>query len=207
MEYGKVDKLKAKIISDAEAQAHGIVEEGQAEADAVRAEAQAEIDKINAEARAHAESEAKEHIRRQVSLRQLEAKKAVLAEKGKVMEEVFGKALAELRGRDREGSYGLTKELLLKAIETGDEEVIVASDDRGGLTPSFIESINAELSKAGKRAEIKLGDETREIQGGFILRRGRTEINSSFETLLTMLRDDVETEVAKILFGESDKTE
>jgi V/A-type H+-transporting ATPase subunit E len=206
MEYGKVDKLKAKIISDAEAGARKMVEEGQAGAEAVGAEARAGVDKLAAGARARAESEAKEHIRRQVSLRQLEAKKGILTEKGKVMEEVFGRALEELRRRDREQGYGLTRELLLRAIETGDEELIVAPEDRKGITPSFIENINRELRKAGKRAEIKLADETREIQGGFILRRGRVETNSSFETLLTMLRDDIETEVAGILFGESDKT-
>ena len=206
MEYGKVDRLKAKIISDAEAGARKITEEAQAQASTIRAEAEAEVKKIGAEVQARAASDAKEHIRRQVSLRELEAKKAILAEKGRVMEEVFGQALEELRRRDREGDYGLTRDLLLKAIETGDEEIIVAPEDREGITPSFIESINAELRKAGKRAEIKLADDTRAIRGGFILRRGRAETNSSFETLLTMLRDDVETEVAGILFGKSDET-
>jgi V/A-type H+-transporting ATPase subunit E len=206
MEYGKVDKLKAKIISDAEAGARKITEEAEAQAGTIRAEAEAEVEKIGAEVQARAGSEAKEHIRRQVSLRELEAKKAILAEKGRIMEEVFGKALEELRRRDREGGYGLTKELMLRAIETGDEEIIVAPDDRKGMTPSFIGSINDELRKAGKRAEIKLADDTRQIRGGFILRRGRVESNSSFETLLTMLRDDVETEVAGILFGKRDET-
>jgi V/A-type H+-transporting ATPase subunit E len=120
-----------------------------------------------------------------------------------VIDEVYEQALEELRRRDREGGYALTRDLLFKAIESGDEEIIVSPDDRQAITPAFLESINGELRKAGKRAEVKLAEDTREIRGGFILRRGQVETNSSYETLLAMLRDEVETEVAAVLFGES----
>lgn len=203
MEQGKVEKLKHKIISDAEAEAGKITGEGEAQAKTILAEAQTQADRIAAESKARAESEAKEHIRRQLSLRELAARNALLGEKGKVIEEVFEKALEELRRRDREGGYSLTRALLLKAIESGDEEIIVSPEDRQAITPAFLESINGELRKAGKRAEITLAEDTRQIRGGFVLRRGRVEINASFETLLTMLRDEVETDVAGILFGES----
>jgi V/A-type H+-transporting ATPase subunit E len=203
MEQGKVEKLKHKIISDAEAEAGRITGEGEAQAKTILAEAQAEVDRIGAESKARAESEAAEHIRRQLSLRELAARNALLGEKGKMIEEVFEKALAELRRRDREGGYLLTRDLLLKAIESGDEEIIVSPEDRQAVTPAFLDSINGELRKAGKRAEVTLAEDTRAIRGGFILRRGQVEINASFETLLAMLRDEVETDVAGILFGES----
>ena len=113
------------------------------------------------------------------------------------------KVLENLREKDRAGEYGLTRDLLMKAIETGTEEIIVSPDDRKAIGRSFINSLNADLIKAGKKGEITLSDETRNIRGGFILKRGRAETNSSFDTLLTMLRDDVETRVAGILFGET----
>jgi V/A-type H+-transporting ATPase subunit E len=203
MEQGKVEKLRQKIISDAEAEAGKIAAEAEAQAGAVLGEARVEADRIAAESRERAESEAKEHIRRQISLRELEARNALLGEKGKMIEEVFEKALDDLRRKDREGGYSLTRDLLFKAIESGDEEIILSPEDRQGITSSFLASLNDELRKQGKRGEIKLAEDTREIRGGFVLRHGRTEINSSFETLLAMLRDEVETEVANILFGES----
>ncbi|MGD8627728.1 MAG: V-type ATP synthase subunit E [bacterium] len=204
---GKAEKLKQKILSDAEAEARKILEEGEAEAGAIRAEAQAEADKATSQYQARAEADAAEHIRRQTSLRELEARKAVLAEKGRLIEEVFDKVLENLREKDRAGGYGLTRELLLKAIETGTEEIIVAPDDRKAIDKAFIDSLNAEISKTGKKGEITLSEETRDMRGGFILRRGRTESNSSFDTLLTMLRDDVESRVAGILFGETESGE
>jgi V/A-type H+-transporting ATPase subunit E len=200
---GKAEKLKQKILSDAEAEARKILEEGQAEAGGITGEARAEADKAASQYQARAEADAAEHIRRQVSLRELEARKAVLAEKGRLMEEVFDKVIESLREKDRTGGYRLTRDLLLKAIETGTEEIIVAPDDRKAIDKAFIDSLNAEISKAGKKGEITLSEETRDIRGGFILRRGRAESNSSFDTLLTMLRDDVESRVAGILFGDA----
>jgi V/A-type H+-transporting ATPase subunit E len=207
MEQGKVAKLRQKIIDDAEAEAREILEQANAEAGVIKDEAEAEVRQIEAEAKAKAEAEAKEHIRRQVSLGELEARKAILADKGNVLEEVFNRALDDLKRRDREGSYALTKGLLLKAVEHGDEEVIMSPDDRSAVGEAFVRDVNSKLKSQGRRGEMTLSEETREIRGGFILRRGRAEINSSYETLLAMLRDEVETEIAKMLFGGSEKSE
>jgi len=199
---GKAEKLKQKIRGDAEAEARKILQEGEAEVRGIMEEARVEADKAASEYQARAEAVAAEHIRRQTSLRELEARKAVLAEKGRLIEGVYAKVLEGLREKDRAGGYALTRDLLLKAVETGTEEIIVAPEDRKAIDRTFIDNLNAELVKAGKKGEITLSDETRNIQGGFILRLGRVESNSSFDTLLTMLKDDVETKVAGILFGE-----
>lgn len=204
---GKAEKLKQKILSDAEAEARKIIEEGEAEAGEITVTARAEADKAGLEYQAKGEADAAEHIRRQTSLRELEAKKAVLAEKGRLIEEVFEKVLEGLREKDRSGGYALTRSLLLKAVETGTEEIIVAPEDRKAIKKSFVDGLNSELVKAGKKGELELSEETRNIRGGFILKRGRAESNSSFDILLTMLRDDVETRVADILFGETGQGE
>jgi V/A-type H+-transporting ATPase subunit E len=201
MESGKAEKLRKKIIADAEAEAARIIEEGEAQSGKIKAEADAEGAGIAAEFDRKAKAQAEEYIRRQVSLRELEARKAVLTEKGNLIDEVFAKALTELRERDRTGGYALTRDLLLGAIETGDEELMLSPEDKSAIGKSFVEDLNKQLRKAGKRGEIKIASDTRDISGGFILRRGRVETNGSFDTLLAMLRDETETEVAEILFG------
>ncbi len=202
MNQGKVEKLTKRIISDAEQEARKIIDEGKAEADRIVTDAKAEAQKILAKAKERADAEAKEHIRRAVSLRELEARKAILGEKGKLMEEAFEKAIEELRRRDRESNYALTREMLLKVIETGTEEIIFSPEDREAIGEPFIASLNEELKKAGKRGEVKISDETRPIRGGFIARSGQKESNSSFEMLLKMLRDQLEMDISKVLFEE-----
>jgi V/A-type H+-transporting ATPase subunit E len=200
MELGKVEKLRQKIIGDAEGEAAKIVREGEAQAREIIEDAKAQIEKIVSDFEAKAKAEAKEHIRRQVSLRELEAKKAILAEKGKVIDQVFDRVLEELRRRDREGGYALTRELLLKAIDVGDEKIIVSPEDSKAIGSSFLKDLNKQIKAMGKSGGVTLSEETRDVKGGFILVRGRREINSRFETILSMIRDEVETEVAGILF-------
>lgn len=205
MESGKAEKLRQKILADAEAEAGKIIQEGRDQAGKIKAETDAEVARIGAEFGEKAKAQAEEYIRRQISLRELEARKAVLTEKGSLIDEVFAKALEELRQRDRKGGYSLTRDLLLGAIEVGDEEIILSPEDRSGIGASFVEDLNKQLVKAGKRGEVKISSDTRDISGGFILRRGRAETNGSFDTLLAMLRDDIETEIAGLLFGSGGK--
>jgi V/A-type H+-transporting ATPase subunit E len=204
MESGKAGKLRNKIISDAEAEARRIVEEGESEAAGIKAEAESQAREIASEFAEKAQARADEYIRRQISLRELEARKAVLAEKGALIDDVFAKALEELRERDRKRGYTITRKLLLSAVETGDEEIILSPEDKRHMEASFIKALNAELVKAGKRGEVTIAGETRDIKGGFVLRRGRAETNASFDTLLAMLRDDIEIEIADTLFGAED---
>lgn len=205
MEQSKLEKLKKKLITDAEAEASKIVEEGRAEAQRILAEAKKQVERIGGEYQAKAHQEASEHIRRQVSLRELEARKAILAEKGKIIDEVFQKALAELRERDRQSGFSITWKLLLDAIKTGDEEIILDAEDRKALPSDFIERLNRHLRDLGKRGEVKISQETHNHGGGFILRRGRTETNTTFATLLAMARDEIETDVARVLFEDEER--
>jgi V/A-type H+-transporting ATPase subunit E len=204
MEQGKAQRLRQKIIGDAEAEAGRILKEGADEAKAVLDRAREEAGSITSDFKARAQAEAKEYVRRQVSLRELEARKAVLTEKGKMIDQVFEEALDELRRRDRETGHSLTRDLLLKAVEVGDEEIMVSPEDREAISSAFLKALNKELTATGRRGEVTLSEETRNIRGGFVLRRGRAEINATFETLLLMLRDDVETEVAELLFGKGE---
>jgi vacuolar-type H+-ATPase subunit E/Vma4 len=47
-----------------------------------------------------------------------------------------------------------------------------------------------------------LSNETAEITGGFILRRGKIQINVSTDVLLERAKEDLEIELTKELFGE-----
>lgn len=50
-------------------------------------------------------------------------------------------------------------------------------------------------------AMLTLAEETREMDGGLILRDGQVEVNCAFETQLRVLREDMTAEVAAILFA------
>lgn len=202
MEQGKAQRLRDRIIKDAEEEAREIVAAGEAEAGSIIAEAKSQAEEIATRAGERGAAEAREHVRRQLSIRELDARKAVLGEKGRLMDEVFEKAIEELRGKDVKSGYELTKSLLLKVIETGDEEIVLSPEDKKGMSKAFLAGLNEELKKKGLKGEVTTAQDTRPMRGGFILRSGRKETNVTFESMLAVIRDEAELEISDALFKE-----
>lgn len=203
MEQGKAQRLRDRIIKDAEEEARKIVGEGEGEASEITGEAKTRAAEITARAEERAAAEAREHVRRQMSIRELDARKALLAEKGRFMDEAFEKAIEEIRRKDVASGYSLTRELLLKVIATGDEEIVLSPEDQKGMGGSFLADLNKELKEKGLKGEVRISDETRPMKGGFILKSGRKETNASYEAMLETMRDDAELEISNALFKEA----
>ena len=82
------------------------------------------------------------------------------------------------------------------AAAAGKEEIIHSAKDNKRVGAQVVEKANA-LVKGGK---LTLSGETREMDGGLILKDGQVEVNCAFETQLRVLREEMTAEVASILF-------
>lgn len=196
----EAEKLTAEILAEADAHAAALKAEAKAEAEkiaaAARSEAQAARERILAGAKARAD----ETARRVLTIAELEGRKEILAAKQKHIEAAFAGALAKLAGLDTAAYWQIIKPMLLKSVETGNETVYISAHDAGRITPAMIEEINEALRAAGKPGNLTLAAEPVATDGGFILSTGATKLNSSFATVVKMLRDELEPEVAEILF-------
>jgi V/A-type H+-transporting ATPase subunit E len=92
--------------------------------------------------------------------------------------------------------------LLIAAAESSDEEVVVAESDKDKISAELLEKVNQKLRVGGKKGKLTLSAENRNIPGGFVLRKGRKEINCSLQTIFATGRIELESEVAVILFVE-----
>jgi V/A-type H+-transporting ATPase subunit E len=195
------EKLKEKILSEAGGEAEQLLSAAkQRAAQAVtRGEQQAESKRkaLLEQARLQAE----ERRRRARTIAGLEARKAILAAKEEMIEETFSKALIRLQRLPAKDYQEIILPMLLVAAQSGNEEVIISPDDSERFTPEFLAKVNKELAGQGKQGNLKLAAETRRLQGGFVLRAGELEINSSFDALLRMQREQLEPEVAAALFA------
>ena len=68
----------------------------------------------------------------------------------------------------------------------------------GSVIAKVVTGANALLQGT---AMLTLADETREMEGGLILRDGNVEVNCAFETQLRVLRETMAADVAAILFA------
>lgn len=194
-----LDNILNKIRTEGQAEAAKITANAQASADAILAEAKAQTEQRRQEILAQAKREADEDEQRQLTVAGLEARKDLLMARQEVIEQAFAQALADLRKMPSADYRQLLKGMLMDAVQTGDEEIVVDQIDRALFTDAFLAEINEALVAAGKQGHLRLGAGTRHTDGGFILTTGEVDINATFATRLKELREDLEPEVAKVL--------
>ena len=92
--------------------------------------------------------------------------------------------------------------MLIESAITGDEEVIICEKDSDKITPELLSQVNKALKEQGKAGELKLAKTKIPCLGGFILKSKDVQINNTFDALMKIQREDMEAEIAKILFEE-----
>jgi len=194
------DRIIQRILDDANSRAESIRVEAAEKAKAIESEARQKAARRQEHILEQARKAADEQKGRIIGVEQLETRKSILAAKQEMISEAFNKALDELTNLDDDNYLSVIRELLLSMVETGTESVICAARDKERISDQFWKEINENLISQGKKGELKLSQETRDIQGGFILQAGGVEMNCSFESLLEMRRDQLEPEVAELLF-------
>ena len=115
-----------------------------------------------------------------------------------------GMKLAELRQKllprvELPVADGVLAALAAEAA-SGGEEMLLSEADAAAVGAEVVEKANAALAAAGKKAQLKLSAETRDIAGGLILRAGDIEVNCSIDALLSLNREALAAQVAGILF-------
>ncbi len=192
-----IEKITARIETDARGEIAEILREGEAKAAQIRASYQTQADLAAKTAAAAGKEAAQRQAERLESAAQMEARKMILAAKQSCLNEAFQKAHKDLLSMP-DGKYAdLLAKIAAKASRSGKEEIILSAKDNKRVGAQVVEKANA-LVKGGK---LTLSGETREMDGGLILKDGQVEVNCAFETQLRVLREDMTAEVAAILFA------
>ena len=126
----------------------------------------------------------------------MEARKSMLAVKQEMVSRSFDMALKQITSLPKDEYIAFLKRLALQASSTGDEEILLSERDREAIGADLLKAINAEPGKA-----LTLSDDTRDISGGLLLRRGNVEANCSAELLVDLTRSELSSKLADVLFS------
>ena len=195
-----IENITSKILSDAREKAHKIVEDAQAQAEQILSDAAAEAQQKRDVAMTAAAQEVQMTEERILSSAKMEEKKLLLQTKQELLSQSFVLALEKIESMSDEAYNKLLSDMMIKLIETGDEEIIMNERDRKRLSPDFVYYVNRTGAKDEVPCNVKFSAETRDIPSGFILKRGDIEINATFDALLRQRREEMSAEVVKILF-------
>ncbi|WP_294153186.1 V-type ATP synthase subunit E family protein [uncultured Clostridium sp.] len=193
-----LSNLTSKILKDAEDKKAVILSDAENEKNKILSKKQEEAGRVEKTMLEKAEREAASRKDRIISGAELHARNEKLEAKQKVIKEVFETSVKELSNCSAEDLKGFVKEVILNTEIEGEQHLILNANGKKAIDEAFVAEINEKL---GKKAVIKLSDETGKFEGGFILERNGIEINNTFEALVGSLKDDLSLEVARVLFS------
>ena len=195
-----LDKIIGQIKSESDATAASITDKARAEADKViakaRTEAEGEIETI----KMNGEVAAKNAISRSKSQAELIKRQAVLAEKQRLIAEMFDKAEVYVKKMPEDVYFKLiTKMVKRYAVKGKSGEILFNKEDAGRLPAGFSRTVS--LAAEEKGSKLTLSDKTVNIDGGFILSYGGIEENCSIKALIDDQREKIQDDIQKLLFS------
>lgn len=194
------EKIKTKIIEDAKAKALAIEEQAGQEAKAVMEQASADIAQKRAELLKKAESDGAESYKRLIAVAGLEGRKEILRAKQEMIDAAFQKALEKVCQMDDRDYQKLLEQMIADAVGNEAGEILLSENDAKRMDNEFVSNINKHIVDIGKKGLLKLSTQHIKTVGGFVLKSGEMEINSTFEILFGMLRTELESDVVRMLF-------
>jgi len=187
-----------KILADAKAEAEKIKKQAEENEAAEQAKLNERLKEHEKQTEVLAEKAGEDEESHILAAARMDIAKQLLAEKRKILDEVFEQAHEQLQNLPDEEYRTLCTKLMLETVETGEEEVIIDKNENR-INKEFIEQVNKQLSSKGK-GELKLSDQKQDIGAGFILKRGQIKTNVSLDVLLDQARKELEIDLAKELF-------
>lgn len=194
------DRIINRIMEEAKNAAERNLADARKEAQSLIAAAEKEAAEKIASARAAAEAEAADLKRRMHAVANLEERKRMLKVHQDMVDAAFEAAL-EKAVRLPDKDYGeLLKGFILNSVRDGECEILFNEADKKRLGEKFVKEVNQTLKGMGRTSALKLSADALNSRGGFILRYGNMEINSTLEIVMSLLRPRLEAEVAEMLF-------
>ena len=195
------EKIIEHIRSDAQARADAILAQAEQQCAQIRADYDRKArelygDKIRAGVKeCEDKSESVDRIAR------MEARKGMLAVKQEMVAACFDKAREKIADLPEEQYVDFLAKLACGSSVTGDEQIVLNAADREKLGKKAVDEANALLKMSGRKAGLTLADESGEISGGLVLKRGNIEDNCTVGLLIDLSRAEMSSKVAEVLFG------
>lgn len=196
-----LENILSEILKEGEEEKLKIIRDAHEMADNILAKAKEDIKEFKREQGEKITKEAMSVKERIITSFELKKDKELLTEKKRVLDEVFDKVIKKVKSLPKEEYLNFLEKLILKYVQTGDEQLFISEDDKKIVDERFLKRINEKLRTSGKVGNIVLSEETASILGGVILGRENIKINASLELIVEDIREKWEKEVGQILFS------
>lgn len=191
-----IENITANILNDARNTAENSLANAELTGQDIINNAKQEAETIIKAEKEEALKDAESLKSRKISAAGLQGRKMLLTAKQEAINKSFSVALEKLRSMQSEEYINLLVNQIV-TIPNCEGYLILNELDREKIGEKLINSVNEKLNEK----KVTLSDETQKASGGFILKRGNIEINSTFEAILDSMKDELTGEIASALFN------
>ena len=193
-----IEKIVARMETDAEAERTALQAETDARCEALRAEYEEKAQKEYSDRLQKGMEECRARAERLAGTADMEARKSILNFKQNMISDIFKDAERQLAALPKADYIRFLASLAAKAAAYGDEELVFNEADAKEVGKEVAKAANALL---GAKGHLTVAEETRRIPGGIIIKHGDIETNCAVDTLVQLRRSELAPQVAEMLFN------
>lgn len=198
-----IEKITNEINADAEREAAEIISTAEESAKKLIDKTREECDAYMAAAGERTDKRLADEAKKTASQCEQAEKLIILEAKQDIIEDILRKAKAKLLIQDTSEYFETLATLLQSQVQPDKGELLLSDKDLGRMPADFKSRVQSIATKHGGMLDIS--QETVDIDGGFILRYGNIEINSSFDALFDENRERLLDVVNDILWQGDNK--
>lgn len=195
-----LDKILDQIRQESEKAIAEKIGEAESRAKEIQTRAEAEVKEECAAIELQGERSAEDTLSRAESAAALYRRKAVLAEKQRIIAEVFDRAEEKLKTLPADEYFEMIIKIAAKNALPQKGEIIFSEADQKRLPVDFEMRLNILLKKQSD-CTLSVSKETRPMDGGFVLSYGGIEQNCTIRALIDMERELAADRVQSVLFS------
>lgn len=196
---GGLDKMKSRILEEANHSAQEIIAKAEAEAEIIVKAAKAEAEAGAAKISEKAERDAADYAKRVESSLDMRRKQAYLAAKREVISTVLDKAYDTVMNLDVNEYFDMLEKMLESYVLPEEGVICFSKRDLERMPEGFSGKIRT--IAAAKGGSLTLADKAWDIDGGFLLVYGGIEENCTIKAVFDSKREELSDQVNRLLFG------
>ena len=190
-----IDNITSRILSDAKNTADSSLMNAENTKKEIINKANSEAEVIIKTESERAAKDAVDLKNRRVSAAELQGRKMLLSAKQEAIKKSFTAAIDKLKAMPEDKYLSFLAQEIVK-IPNCEGSIVLNAKDRENIGERLVKTVNEKLGAE----KVSLSKNTVKSSGGFVLKRGNVEINSTFETLLDSMKDELTGEIANALF-------
>lgn len=195
-----VEKLLSKIQEDVQKETEEILSQTAREIEELKRHFQDKAAQRTQALINQGELKLRQAAEREFTAERLSARQNILAEKHKILEEIYESVLAQIKkSPERLRRFFSTR---LELLAPGQYHLKIAKNLSAVLSSEWVTSTTERLQKTGRKVESVTYQD--DLSGEIILSAEKTEVSLSPERVLTLKRPETEKELAKLLFRDTE---